>query len=214
MRQRQVIGRKRAVAAYRANHEADSKTTSWEFERMGSFSLLGISVALAVDAFAVALVAGLSVEALTKRRLFRLSFHFGLFQAAMLTLGWLFGKAVYALVAGFASWVAFALLVFVGGNIIRHALQDADETRIPLDPTKGWKLVALSVATSIDALAVGLSLAMMTVSIGIAASIVGLVATALTLVGMHLGRRAGILWGKRIEILGGVMLIVIGFMSL
>lgn len=176
--------------------------------------LLGVAVALAVDAFAVAMVAGLSVEALTRRRLFRLSFHFGLFQASMLVTGWLFGKALYVLVAAFASWVAFALLLFVGGNILRQALHGAREARVSLDPTKGWQLVFLSFATSIDALAVGLSLAMMGVSVTIVASLVGLVATSLTLLGMHLGNRAGVLWGKRVEILGALILIAIGFVSL
>ena len=181
---------------------------------MSWFSLLGIAVALAVDAFAVALVAGLSVEALTKRRLFRLSFHFGLFQALMLAGGWLFGKVLYLLVAAFANWFAFFLLLFVGGNIIRQALHGADEARIALDPTKGWQLVFLSFATSIDALAVGLSLAMLGVSIARAAVLVGLVATLLTLLGMHLGNRASVLWGKRVEVFGGVILIAIGLLSL
>ncbi len=181
---------------------------------MSWFSLLGIAVALAVDAFAVALVAGLSVEALTKRRLFRLSFHFGLFQAMMLASGWLCGKVLYHLVAGFANWVAFALLFFVGANIIRQAFHGADEARTPLDPTKGWQLIFLSFATSIDALAVGLSLAMLGVSIAVAAALVGFVATLLTLLGMHLGNRASALWGKRVEVLGGLILIAIGLLSL
>ncbi len=181
---------------------------------MNWFSLLGIAVALAVDAFAVALAAGLSLQALTKRHLFRLSFHFGLFQAMMLSAGWLFGKALYLLFSAFANWVAFVLLVLVGGNIIRQAIHGADEARIRLDPTKGWQLVFLSFATSIDALAVGLSLAMMGVSIALAAALVGLAATSLTLLGMHLGNRASALWGKRVEVLGGLILIAIGLVSL
>jgi putative Mn2+ efflux pump MntP len=181
---------------------------------MSWFSLLGIAVALAVDAFAVALVAGVSVEALTSRRLFRLSFHFGLFQATMLSAGWLFGRVLFVLVAAFATWIAFILLLGVGGNILWHAWSGTEESRIALDPTKGWQLVFLSFATSIDALAVGLSLAMMRTSIAKAAFVVGFVATILTLLGMHLGRRAGILWGKRIEVFGGLILIAIGLMSL
>ncbi|MGA2990164.1 MAG: manganese efflux pump MntP family protein [Candidatus Korobacteraceae bacterium] len=181
---------------------------------MSWFSLLGIAVALAVDAFAVALVAGLSVQAVTKRRLFRLSFHFGLFQAMMLAAGWLFGKALYLLTSAFANWIAFVLLVLVGGNIIRQALHASDEPRIRLDPTRGWQLVFLSFATSIDALAVGLSLAMMGVSIAVAAAMVGLAATSLTVLGMHLGNRASLLWGKRVEVLGGLILIAIGLASL
>jgi len=181
---------------------------------MSWIRLLGIAVALAMDAFAVAVVAGLSLEVLTKRHLFRLSFHFGLFQALMLTIGWFVGHALYALVAAAAHWVAFALLVLVGGNILRQAFRPVDKTRTALDPTSGWQLVFLSVATSIDALVVGLSLAMIGVSITISASVVGLVAAALTLLGMPLGNRVGVLWGKRMEVFGGLILIGIGFSSL
>jgi putative Mn2+ efflux pump MntP len=181
---------------------------------MSWLSLLGIAVALAVDAFAVAVAAGLSLEVLTKRRLFRLSFHFGLFQAIMLAAGWLFGKALYFLIAVIANWVALALLLLVGGHMIRQAFYGTDETHVSLDPTKGWQLVFLSCATSVDALAVGLSLAMMGVSILIAASVVGFVAAALTLLGMPLGNRVSVLWGKRIEVIGGLILIAIGFMNL
>ena len=181
---------------------------------MSWLRLFGIALALAADAFAVAVVAGTSLKVLTKRHLFRLSFHFGLFQALMLAAGWLIGHALYALLASTAHWVAFVLLVLVGANIIRHALHPPSETHIAIDPTSGWQLVFLSVATSLDALAVGLSLAMIGVSIAISASIVGVVATALTLLGMPLGNRASLLWGKRIEIFGGLILIAIGCMSL
>ena len=180
---------------------------------MSWITLLGIAVALAADAFAVAVVAGLSLKVLTKRRMFRMSFHFGLFQAAMLAAGWLMGNALYSLVAAVARWVACALLLLVGGNIIRQARQ-TDETRLTQDPTRGWHLVFLSFATSIDALAVGLSLAMLGVSIARAAFVVGITAATLTLLGMPLGNRASSLWGKRIEVLGGLILIAIGFMSL
>jgi putative Mn2+ efflux pump MntP len=181
---------------------------------MSWFRLLGIAVALALDAFAVAVVAGLSLNVLTKRHLFRLSFHFGFFQALMLTSGWFIGHALYALVAAVAHWIAFALLLLVGGNIIRQAFHGPGEMRIIQDPTSGWQLIFLSFATSIDALAVGLSLAMMGVSIVLSASVVGLVAAAFTLVGMPLGNRASVLWGRRLEVFGGLMLIVIGFMCL
>ena len=177
---------------------------------MSWFDLIAIAVALALDAFAVAVVAGLSLKVLTKRHLFRLSFHFGLFQAGMLSAGWLIGSAVYALVAAAAPWVAFALLLLVGGNVIWHAFSGAEEKRTELDPTSGWHLVFLSFATSLDALAVGLSLAMIGVSITRSALVVGLMAAALTLSGMGLGRRIGVLWGRRVEVFGGFILIVTG----
>jgi putative Mn2+ efflux pump MntP len=176
---------------------------------MSWFGLLAIAVALALDAFAVAVVAGLSLKVLTKRHLFRLSFHFGLFQALMLAAGWLIGNAVYALVAAAAHWVAFALLLLVGANVIWHAFSGTDETRTALDPTSGWHLVVLSFATSLDALAVGLSLAMIGAPIARSAFVVGLMATALTLSGMALGRRVSVFWGRRVEVFGGIILIAI-----
>jgi putative Mn2+ efflux pump MntP len=176
---------------------------------MSWFGLLAIAVALALDAFAVAVVAGLSLKVLTKRHLFRLSFHFGLFQALMLAAGWLIGNAVYTLVAAAAHWVAFALLLLVGANVIWHAFSGTDETRTALDPTSGWHLVVLSFATSLDALAVGLSLAMIGAPIARSAFVVGLMATALTLSGMALGRRVSVFWGRRVEVFGGIILIAI-----
>ena len=178
---------------------------------MNWLGLLTIAVALAMDSFAVAIVVGLTLKALTGRHLFRLSFHFGLFQAMMLAAGWLVGDVLRSLVAVASHWIAFILLFFVGVNIIRNAFQGIDEKkRSTLDPTSGWQLVFLSFATSIDALVVGLSLAMLGASIAISASVVGLMSTALTLLGMALGRRVSALWGKRVEVFGGLMLIAIG----
>ena len=177
---------------------------------MSWFDLLAIAVALALYAFAVAVMAGLSLKVLTKRHVFRLSFHFGLFQAGMLSAGWLIGSAVYSLIAAAAPWIAFALLLLVGGNVIWHAFLGIGERRVEIDPTSGWQLVFLSFATSLDALAVGLSLAMIGASIVRSASVVGLMATALTLLGMALGRRVSAFWGKRVEILGGLILILTG----
>jgi putative Mn2+ efflux pump MntP len=177
---------------------------------MNWFDLLAIALAVALDAFAVAVMAGLSLKVLTKRHLFRLSFHFGLFQAGMLSAGWLIGSALYAFIAAAAPWVAFALLLLVGGNVIWHAFSSAGKRRTELDPTSGWHLVFLSLATSLDSLAVGLSLAMIGASITRAASVVGFMAAALTLLGMALGRRVSVLWGKRVEVLGGFILIAIG----
>ncbi len=176
---------------------------------MSWLGLLAIAVALAMDAFAVAIVAGLTLPVLTRRHLFRLSFHFGLFQAGMLAAGWFVGSAIRSLVAAADHWIAFGLLLLVGANIIRESFKPA-ELRRPTDPTSGWQLVVLSFATSIDALAVGLSLAMLDASIGVSALVVGGMATALTLTGMFLGSRINVRWGRRVEALGGLILLAIG----
>ncbi len=177
---------------------------------MGWLSLLVVANALAMDAFAVAVVAGLSPSPLTRRRVFRLSFHFGLFQALMPMIGWAAGRAIYRYIAQIDHWVAFGLLTLVGGKMIVGALRADEETCTPNDPTSGWDLILLSFATSIDALAVGLSLAMIGSKILVPSLVIGLVAAMLTALGMALGRRIGALWGRRVEEIGGLVLIAIG----
>ena len=175
------------------------------------FSLLAIAVALAMDAFAVAIVTGLTVRLLTKRHVFRLAFHFGLFQFLMPLIGWAAGSAVQKYIADFDHWIAFCLLGFVGGRMIWGSLHSAEEGKRSIsDPTSGWALVVLSIATSIDALAVGLSLALIGAEIVLPAVVIGIVAAAFTSVGMALGRQIGSVWGKRVEILGGLILFAIG----
>jgi putative Mn2+ efflux pump MntP len=107
-------------------------------------------------------------------------------------------------------WIAFGLLAFIGGKMVYEALKKQDEDAEVCDPTKGWRLVMLSIATSIDALAVGLSLALLGVSIWYPALVIGIVAGVLTVVGMELGKRFGALLGRRMEIVGGIILIGIG----
>lgn len=179
-------------------------------ERMTHLELAALAVALAMDAFAVAIVTGLLLRPLTRRHVFRLAFHFGLFQALMPTIGWLAGTAVHRYFSAFDHWLACALLVLVGGKMVWGALFEEEERRSMSDPTSGWSLVVLSVATSIDALAVGLSLAMIGDTIIVPAMVIGLVAALFTATGMVLGRRIGVLWGKRVEVVGGVILVGIG----
>jgi len=177
---------------------------------MDQLTLLGIAVALAMDAFAVALGTGMKLAALTGRHLFRLGFHFGLFQALMPIIGWLAGLTVLEWIAAWDHWIAFALLAFVGGHMLKEAFAKEDDQTLASDPTRGMSLVLLSVATSIDALAVGFSLSLLGVSIWWPALVIGLVAGVLTVAGMLIGRRAGDRWGPRVEILGGLILIGIG----
>jgi putative Mn2+ efflux pump MntP len=148
---------------------------------------------------------------MTPRQVFRRAFHFGLFQALMPVAGWLAGTAVRAYVAAFDHWVAFALLAAVGGKMLWEALGSPYEERPqPKDPTAGWSLVALSVATSIDALAVGLTLAMLGAEIAVPAVVIGVVAAAFTAAGMAIGRRIRSAWKTRVEALGGLILLGIG----
>jgi len=178
---------------------------------MDLLSVTAIAVALAMDAFAVAIVTGLTVKPLTRRHVFRLAFHFGLFQFFMPIIGWAAGTAIQKHIADFDHWVAFGLLSFIGGKMIWGSLSgDSRNSDSRNDPTSGWQLIVLSIATSIDALAVGLSLGLIGSAIIKPAVIIGMVAAGFTAIGMALGRQIGSVWGKRVEIAGGLILIAIG----
>lgn len=177
---------------------------------MGWVALFVIAFSLSLDAFTVATVAAITLRELTQRQRFRLSFHFGLFQAIMLAAGWCLGSAIARLLHRLDAWVAFALLALVGGNIVRNALRGEKQERRVIDPTRGWNLVFLSVASSLDALAVGISLAMVSIPVFRSTLIVGLVSYGMTLLGMGIGQKAGAIWGRRCELFGGIILILIG----
>lgn len=168
-----------------------------------------IAVGLAMDAFAVAIAAGLSIPDLTNRHVFRMAWHFGLFQFLMPIMGWAAGSTLLPYIKAYDHWIAFGLLVAVGGKMIHEAFS-GDRADSTYDPTRGLMLVVLSVATSIDALAVGLSLAVIQVSIWIPSLLFGLVAAILTTVGARFGGRLGARWRSRAKILGGCVLILIG----
>lgn len=193
---------------------------------MSFLVILGIAVGLALDAFAVAVGASASLGRVTGAQVFRLAFHFGLFQAVMPLVGWLAGRGLEGHIAGWDHWLAFGLLAFVGGKAIVTALRSGGafaagpepvegwpgpgERPPAKDPTRGATLLMLSVATSIDALAVGLSLGVLEVAIWYPALIIGVVTAGLTVLGMDLGSRIGLRFGRSAEILGGLVLIGIG----
>ena len=164
-----------------------------------------------MDAFAVAVATGLSLDEVTSRHRFRLGFHFGLFQFLMPILGWAAGNELIGYIREYDHWVAFALLSLVGGKMLWESLGPRKE-RHPrrADPTRGWSLVTLSVATSLDALAVGFSMAALRVSVWIPSVIIGLVTAALTILGLSFGTRLGARWERWAEIIGGLVLLGIG----
>ncbi len=167
-----------------------------------------IALGLAMDAFAVSLGIGTTGKT-NPRAIFRLAFHFGFFQSLMTTLGWLLGSTIVELIAAFDHWVAFVLLFYVGINMIRSGLKP-ELQRFTSDPSRGGLLILLSVATSLDALAVGLSLAMLRTPILFPTIVIGLTAASLSVIGLLTGARLGKAFGKRMEIAGGVTLLGIG----
>jgi len=179
---------------------------------MSLLNIIAIAVALAMDAFAVAIATGVRLKRVSLRQFFRLAWHFGLFQAMMPVMGWAAGLTVRESIERYDHWIAFGLLAFVGINMIREAFKLEEDAQDKHDPTRGLTLVMLSVATSIDALAVGLTISMLQVAIWFPALIIGLVAGAFTVVGLHLGKSVGS--AERLspvaEVLGGLVLLGIG----
>ena len=176
---------------------------------MTLLSIILLSIALGIDAFVVAVSTGLTLDNVTGRHLFRLSFHFGLFQALMPLLGWFIGTGVQGYIAEWDHWVAFALLAVVGSKMIHEAFQPEGESKTN-DPTRGFSLIALSIATSIDAFAVGLSLAVINQSIWYPALIIGVVCSIMTFSGMLLGKRCPKSTNRKVEVFGGLLLIGLG----
>ena len=132
---------------------------------MSLIAVIGIAIGLAMDATAVAIGTSVLLGRVNGRQVFRFSFHFGLFQAGMPVLGWLAGRGLSSYIEAWDHYVAFGLLAAIGGKAIFDVLNGDDDNTSVTDPTRGLSLIILSVATSIDALAVGLSLAVLQVTI-------------------------------------------------
>ena len=176
------------------------------------FNITAIAIALAMDAFAVAIAAGIKLGRVDLRQNFRLAWHFGFFQAAMPVIGWTAGLTIRQHIERYDHWVAFALLGFVSQGMLREAFGGCDDSQSPKDPTRGATMVMLSLATSLDALAVGLSLSMINVSIWMPSLIIGMVAAAFTTMGMHLGKRVAkaALIRRYADAIGALVLLAIG----
>jgi len=168
-----------------------------------------IALALAMDAFSVAWGIGFALRTISLQQVARLSSCFGSFQFMMLIIGRMAGATVERVLADFDHWIAFGLLAFIGGRMIYDSFRP-DKRHFINDPTKGLNLLTLSVATSIDALTVGFSLAFMNVEVMYPALIVGLTAAILTVVGALTGSHSRRLLGERAEMIGGVVLLLIG----
>ncbi|MCD4719450.1 MAG: manganese efflux pump MntP family protein [Desulfobacula sp.] len=176
---------------------------------MTIFEIIIIAVGLAMDASAVCLSAAAAGYAKDGRAIFRLSFHFGLFQFLMPVLGWFLGIRFVFYFKAFDHWVAFFLLAFVGIRMIREGMDTSSEVQ-KNDPSRGMTMVMLSVATSIDALAVGLSFAMLDVNIWYPSIIIGVITAGMSFAAIKIGAGLGVLFGKRMEIFGGIVLVIVG----
>lgn len=170
-----------------------------------------------MDAFAVSVSSGMCTKELAPRHAVRGAFFFGLFQAAMPILGWVLGQLFRSWISGVDHWVAFALLTAIGCKMLyesvaasREACDDEDAASGSGDVRSLKNLLVLSVATSVDALAVGLSFSLLGTAIWMPAATIGAVTFLVCLVGFEFGRRLGHLFERRAELAGGIILIAIG----
>lgn len=176
---------------------------------MDFLTLFLISTGLAMDAFAVSITNGAIVRELQLRHAIRMAFFFGLFQAMMPLVGWSLGQIFYTWVSTFGHWIAFGLLVFVGGKMIYEALQD-EECSLDNNCMSIQNVLILSVATSIDAMAVGISFSLLHLTIWFPIVVIGSVTFVLSLIGAYIGDRLGTLFENKVEWIGGLILIGIG----
>ena len=175
---------------------------------MDLVSVVLIGIGLAMDAFAVSICKGLAMKKPTIRVIIIVGFWFGVFQMLMPIIGYHLGDAMYDLISDYDHWIAFALLAVIGVNMIREGLSDEDEG---IDAGIGVKvMLLLAIATSIDALAVGISLAMTESSILEPALIIGIITFAISAAGVKIGSVFGDRFGSKAEIAGGIILICIG----
>lgn len=176
---------------------------------MSIFDILLIGVGLSMDAFAVSICKGLSVQKVQGKHLLCVGAYFGLFQALMPMLGYFLGTTFASLIDQFDHWIAFILLALIGFNMIREALGKDDEDEANADFSFKTMLM-LAIATSIDALAVGVTFALDETNIFLAAGLIGLTTFTLSPIGLMVGNRFGLRYKRKAELTGGVVLILIG----
>lgn len=193
---------------------------------MDILSVVLIAVGLSMDAFAVSVTNGIIIEDLRFNHALRIGLFFGAFQALMPLAGWLAGSQFQEYIVSVDHWIAFGLLGIIGGKMIHEALEEAKKENETIDgmcqvavtkrdtvcenPLRAGRLLVLAVATSIDALAVGISFAFLRVSIVWTVAVIGLITLVICVAGVYIGRRCGCLLKKKAEIAGGLILICIG----
>lgn len=178
---------------------------------MGILELLLIGVGLSMDAFAAAVCKGLSMRKIHYGRAAVIGGFFGGFQAAMPLIGWFLGKQFQSYITNFDHWVAFLLLAFIGIKMIVEAVRSGpDVPAVQEDRLQIRELVILALATSIDALAVGITFAFLQINIWAAISIIGITTFILSFFGVMVGNRFGVRYKQKAEIAGGVILVLIG----
>ncbi len=175
---------------------------------MGFIEILLIGIGLSMDAFAVSICKGLNMQKVNKADAVVIGLFFGSFQAVMPLIGWVIGRQFESYIISFDHWAAFGLLAFLGGKMIIEALKCGDdETAENLDVKE---LLLMAIATSIDALAVGITFAFLKVNIVGSVLIIGISTFILSFIGVHIGNGFGSKFKTKAELAGGIILILIG----
>jgi putative Mn2+ efflux pump MntP len=202
-----------AVAGFYCRSGFEIAVSLWHtgtVDRLDFGSVLLIAIGLSADCFAVALGASTSAKGISRLQMLRVSLAFGAAQAMMPVLGWLGGKTLVNLISDYDHWVSFGLLLVIGSRMIWESFHSKEDEAKDRDISKGLPLLILAVATSIDALAVGVSFAFLSANIVMAVLTIGVVCFLVTGVGFLAGRKAGQVLGERAETVGGIILIGIG----
>ena len=175
---------------------------------MSLIEIILLSIGLAMDAFAVAICKGLSMKKMNWKNAIIIALYFGVFQALMPVLGYFLGTTFENLVTSIDHWLAFILLVAIGGNMIKEAFSKDEEGK---DDRIDFKtMIVLAIATSIDALAIGITFAFLNVNIMLSVSCIGIITFAISLIGVKIGNRFGDKFQNKAELLGGIILIILG----
>lgn len=177
---------------------------------MSGLQVIFIAVGLAADAFAVSVSSGAIIERLHLRHALRIALFFGSFQAIMPWLGWRIGNLASDFIRSVDHWLAFVILCAIGGKMIYESFQLAEEEEKGADPLNLYVLFSLAIATSIDALAVGVTFSFLDISILTPVLVIGAVTFALSLIGTYIGEYCGHFFENRIELAGGLILVAIG----
>ena len=175
---------------------------------MDLISIALLAISLSMDAFAVSIGNGITIRNLRPWHAIKTGLFFGVFQALMPTIGWLAGRSISTYIVDYDHWIAFGLLAIIGGNMIRESLSKEEEC--PDASLSVKAMLPMAIATSIDALAVGVSFAFLSVNIGAAVSFIGVITFVLSMVGVKAGSLFGAKYKSKAELAGGVILILMG----
>ncbi|WP_288975210.1 manganese efflux pump MntP family protein [uncultured Methanosphaera sp.] len=176
---------------------------------MNMLSVILLAIALAMDAFSISITKGFTQKKIQKQEILWYGIFFGGFQCFMPIIGYVCGTRIRSFISTYAPWIAFILLLCIGLNMIRESITSSDEKVADIFSFK--EVTLLAIATSIDAFAVGVTFAILNISLVIPCAIIGIITFLFSIVGIFIGKKLGDYFGDKFQILGGVILILLGF---